>query len=383
MMRTVAGVWRKSVAALWLLCMFSGLAWAKGDITDDADFFRDNPYLGYELHTYGFEYVTGWKGTAQDIFDSILREEPSKNPETPWVKDYLVRPIFEMPVEWRPEWEKPDCLRLIFGTERSIFLWLLHDKGDDQSYWKYIDMRVRILDKDKKFVTEVPMRQGFTFGDLAPKLWEVGGHWDLPEYRGETAASGKFGFPKDALLTLDVKNIEDIRQALKRQGTKQLFFSISLDPETAGRYKNGYPEWLPWGFALWTLKGERVPTYAEARKGMPEVVRHLKDIHDRARVVEAVAVDLVAECFVNERFEFWPAPWLSLYAMLPVDALMHGEYRHQKHEMEAVPNSPHGRIRRHGVITRIPGKKKYNTDFPDKIVLDYRYYLSQEKLKKK
>ena len=67
MMRTVAGVWRKSVAALWLLCMFSGLAWAKGDITDDADFFRDNPYLGYELHTYGFEYVTGWKGTAQDI----------------------------------------------------------------------------------------------------------------------------------------------------------------------------------------------------------------------------------------------------------------------------------------------------------------------------
>ena len=178
------------------------------------------------------------------------------------------------------------------------------------------------------------------------------------------------------------ENIADIKAALKRQGTNRLYFSVSANPNEAYLYQYGYPKWLPWGFSLWELKGDRVPTWNEARKGQLEVVQHLEDISRRVDRVYAVANDLSAELFVNEKQEFFASPWLELFEMIPVEALMHGEYKHQPHQGEAVPNSDHGRIKKHGVITRIPGRKKYNTDFPDKIVLDYAYYLRQEKLRK-
>ena len=368
-----------SVGVFFLAALFVRTAWAQGAVTDDADFFKYNPYLGYELHTYGFTYVTGWKGTAQDIFDSILKEYPY-DPVTFEKKPSLVRPIFDLPVEWRSEWEEADRLRLIFGAERSVYLWVLHLGGDDQGYEKYIEMQIQVLDQDKKKVTEILVRPNFTFsGD---PLWEKGEDWVPPPPSSAAVEPGKFGFPDGALLTLTPENIADIKAALKRQGTNRLYFSVSANPNEAYLYQYGYPKWLPWGFSLWELKGNRVPTWDEARKGQLEVVQHLEDISRRVDRVYAVADDLSAELFVNEKQEFLASPWLELFEMIPVEALMHGEYKHQPHQGEAVPDSDHGRIKEHGVITRIPGRKKYNTDFPDKIVLDYAYYLRQEKLRK-
>ena len=44
-------------------------------------------------------------------------------------------------MEWRSEWEEADRLRLIFGTERSVYPWVLHLGGDDQGYEKYIEIQ--------------------------------------------------------------------------------------------------------------------------------------------------------------------------------------------------------------------------------------------------
>ena len=65
-------------------------------------------------------------------------------------------------MEWRSEWEEADRLRLIFGAERSVYLWVLHLGGDDQGYEKYIEMQIQVLDQDKKKVTEILVRPNFT-----------------------------------------------------------------------------------------------------------------------------------------------------------------------------------------------------------------------------
>jgi len=336
----------------------------------DPTFFEYSPYPGFEYNTYGYGMEGGWVGKNEDLVKADLGEEPGQENKTDW-RLHKTAPIGEFTVEWKG-WTKPEQLRLILGA--TVTWWVqegIQDLMDPTLDDYYVPMLVKIYDSARHYICQ----------------WqEIPNDWDSNKRH-------PLGYPEQEPWTPSAQNLKDINAAVKRASSKLVYFVLFPDPRFAGFYAN-CPSWTRWGFSLWSLRKDEVPSYAEAVRNSENVVATLKEkrkyIYDLnfvyANFRSIIMEDFVTKVWEDETCEYILDNSDILMPLLPTRAIEAGEYsfinnaekgkrkvtlKGDDWTFQSVPSELHR-----------TGKKQFDTDFPDHIVLDVNYLRERLKLLK-
>ena len=336
----------------------------------DEAFFEYSPYPGFEYNTYGYGMEGGWIGKNEDLVKADLGEEPGQENKTDW-RLHKTAPIGEFTVEWKG-WTKPEQLRLILGA--TVTWWVqegIQDLMDPTLDDYYIPMIVKVYDSARHYICQ----------------WqEIPNDWD-------SSKRHPLGYPEQEPWTPSAQNLKEINAAVKRASSKLVYFVLFPDPRFAGFYVN-CPSWTRWGFSLWSLRKDETPSYAEAVRNSENVVATLKEkrkyIYDLnfayANFRSIIMEDFVTKVWEDETCEYIIDNSDILMPLLPTRAIEAGEYsfinnaekgkrkvtlKGDDWTFQSVPSELHR-----------TGKKQFDTDFPDHIVLDVNYLRERLKLLK-
>ena len=335
----------------------------------DPTFFEYSPYPGFEYNTYGYGMEGGWVGKNEDLVKADLGEEPIKGNPFASLRPHKTAPIGEFTVEWKG-WTKPEQLRIILGA--TVTWWVR--EGIQNMYNPalddyYMPMIVKVYDASRHYICQWapipdPMEQKVhPLGYLVQEPW-----------------------------TPSVQNLKEINAAVKRASSKLVHFVLFSDPTTAFYYQY-CPSWTHWGFSLWSLRKDEVPSYAEAVRNSKSVVVELQDKKKRIDMLTSALVnfrEVTAEDFVSKALDNYYnliEDYVSfLIPLMPARAIEAGEYEfvnnrdkgnktvmanEEEYTFQSVPSELHR-----------TGKKQFDTDFPDHIVLDVNYLRERLRLMK-
>ena len=336
----------------------------------DPTFFEYSPYPGFEYNTYGYGMEGGWIGKNEDLVKADLGEEPGQENKTDW-RLHKTAPIGEFTVEWKG-WTKPEQLRLILGA--TVTWWVqegIQNLMDSTLDDYYVPMIVKVYDSARHYICQ----------------WqEIPNDWD-------SSKRHPLGYPEQEPWTPSAQNLKDINAAVKRASSKLVYFVLFPDPRFAGYYAN-CPSWTRWGFSLWSLRKDETPSYAEAVRNSENVVATLKEkrkyIYDLnfayANFRSIIMEDFVTKVWEDETCEYILDNSDILMPLLPTRAIEAGEYsfinnaekgkrkvtlKGDDWTFQSVPSELHRM-----------GKKQFDTDFPDHIVLDVNYLRERLKVLK-
>lgn len=337
----------------------------------DPTFFEYSPYPGFEYNTYGYGMEGGWVGKNEDLVKADLGTEPGQENKTDWIL-HKTAPIGEFTVEWKG-WTKPEQLRLILGA--TITWWVqegIQNLMDPTLDDYYVPMIVKVYDSARHYICQ----------------WqEIPTDWD-------SSKRHPLGYPAQEPWTPSVQNLKEINAAVKRASSKLVYFVLFPDPRFAGYYAY-CPSWTRWGFSLWSLRKDEVPSYAEAVRNSENVVATLKE--KKNHVYDLVFARANFSNFVMEDFvKKVDSPIITynrladdssfLIQLLPVRAIETGEYSFmnnaEKGERKTILEDSECTFQAVPSELRRTGKKQFDTDFPDHIVLDVHYLRERLRLLK-
>ena len=338
----------------------------------DPTFFEYSPYPGFEYNTYGYGMEGGWIGKNEDLVKADLGEEPIKGNPFASLRPHKTAPIGEFTVEWKG-WTKPEQLRIILGA--TVTWWVqegIHQLMDPAHDDYYVPMIVKVYDSARHYICQ----------------WEaIPADWD-------SSNRHPLGYPAQGPWVPSAQNLKEINAAVKRASSKLVYFVLSPEPMFAGYYKY-CPSWTRWGFSLWSLRKDEVPSYAEAVRNSESVAAALKEKKNRIYdllFARANFSDFVMEDFVKKvdspiiTYNRLADDSSFLMQLLPTRAIEAGEY-------SFVNNAEKGKRKTvledsECTFQAVPselirkGKKQFDTDFPDHIVLDVNYLRERLKLLK-
>lgn len=336
----------------------------------DPTFFEYSPYPGFEYNTYGYGMEGGWIGKNEDLVKADLGEEPIQGNPFASLRPHKTAPIGEFTVEWK-DWTKPEQLRIILGA--TVTWWVqegIHQLMDPAHDDYYVPMIVKVYDSARHYICQ----------------WEaIPADWD-------SSNRHPLGYPAQGPWVPSAQNLKEINAAVKRVSSKLVYFVLSPEPMFAGYYKY-CPSWTRWGFSLWSLQRDEVPSYAEAVRNSDSVVAVLKEKKEyiwRLDIAHSNFENFIAEDFITKTAAVNVNALADdgdfLMPLLPTRAIEAGEY-------EFVNNAEKGKRRvildeEECTFQAVPselirkGKKQFNTDFPDHIVLDVNYLRERLRLMK-
>ena len=336
----------------------------------DEAFFEYSPYPGFEYNTYGYGMEGGWVGKNEDLVKADLGEEPGQENKSDW-RLHKTAPVGEFTVEWKG-WAKPEQLRVILGA--TVTWWVqegIQDLMDPTLDDYYVPMIVKVYDSAQHYI----------------------GQWQAIPNDWDSSKRHPLGYPEQEPWSPSAQNLKDINAAVKRASSKLVYFVLFPDPRVAGFYVN-CPSWTRWGFSLWSLRKDETPSYAEAVRNSENVVATLKEkrkyIYDLnfayANFRSIIMEDFVTKVWEDETCEYIIDNSDILMPLLPTRAIEAGEYsfinnaekgkrkvtlKGDDWTFQSVPSELHR-----------TGKKQFDTDFPDHIVLDVNYLRERLKLLK-
>lgn len=345
---------------------------AKSSLTDPT-FFEYSPYPGFEYNTYGYGMEGGWVGKNEDLVKADLgfeRPEDADKPTAP-IAPHKTAPIGEFTVEWKG-WTKPEQLRIIIGA--TITWWVqegIQDLYNPALDDYYVPMIVKVYDASRHYICE--------WAPIPDSITEQKSH--------------PLGYPVQEPWTPSAQNLKEINAAVKRASSKLVYFVLYPDPTTAFYYKY-CPAWTRWGFSLWSLRKDEVPSYAEAVRNSESVVAALKEkkkyIHNlnsaHSNFKSVITEDFVTKVWEDKTCEYIVDDTDFLMPLLPTRAIEAGEYdfidNREKGDKEVVLKEIEYTFQTVPSELRRTGKKQFDTDFPDHIVLDVNYLRERLKLLK-
>ena len=337
----------------------------------DEAFFEYSPYPGFEYNTYGYGMEGGWVGKNEDLVKADLGEEPGQENKSDW-RLHKTAPVGEFTVEWKG-WAKPEQLRIILGA--TVTWWVqegIQDLMDPTLDDYYVPMIVKVYDSARHYICQ----------------WqEIPTDWDSDKRR-------PLGYPAQEPWAPSAQNLKEINTAVKRASSKLVYFVLFPDPRFAGYYVH-CPSWTRWGFSLWSLRKDEVPSYAEAVRNSESVAAALKEKKNRIYdllFARANFSDFVMEDFVKKvdspiiTYNRLADDSSFLMQLLPTRAIEAGEYSFvnnvEKGKRKTVLEDSECTFQAVPSELIRKGKKQFDTDFPDHIVLDVNYLRERLKLLK-
>jgi len=315
----------------------------------------------------------GWVGKNEDLVKADLgfeRPEDADKPTAP-IAPHKTAPIGEFTVEWKG-WTKPEQLRIIIGA--TITWWVqegIQDLYNPALDDYYVPMIVKVYDASRHYICE--------WAPIPDSITEQKSH--------------PLGYPVQEPWTPSAQNLKEINAAVKRASSKLVYFVLYPDPTTAFYYKY-CPAWTRWGFSLWSLRKDEVPSYAEAVRNSESVVAALKEkkkyIHNlnsaHSNFKSVITEDFVTKVWEDKTCEYIVDDTDFLMPLLPTRAIEAGEYdfidNREKGDKEVVLKEIEYTFQTVPSELRRTGKKQFDTDFPDHIVLDVNYLRERLKLLK-
>lgn len=336
----------------------------------DPTFFEYSPYPGFEYNTYGYGMEGGWVGKNEDLVKADLGEEPIQGNPFASLRPHKTAPIGEFTVEWK-DWTKPEQLRIILGA--TITWWVregIQDLYNPAMDDYYVPMVVKVYDASRRYICQwTPIPDPMTERKVHP-----------------------LGYPVQEPWAPSVQDLKEINAAVKRASPKLVHFVLFSDPTTAFYYKH-CPSWTRWGFSLWSLRKDEVPSYAEALSNSGSVAAELQDRMKRIGALTSAHSnfkDVIAEDFVSKvldnHYNMIEDDMALLMPLLPARAIEAGEYdfvnNREKGERKVFVDGDEYNFQAVPSELIRKSKKQFDTDFPDHIVLDVNYLRERLKVLK-
>lgn len=338
----------------------------------DPTFFEYSPYPGFEYNTYGYGMEGGWIGKNEDLVKADLgfeRPEDANKPIAP-IAPHKTAPIGEFTVEWK-DWTKPEELRIILGATMTWWVRVgIQDLYNPALDDFYVPMIVKIYDASRHYICQwAPIPDSITEQKFHP-----------------------LGYPVQEPWTPSVQNLKEINAAVKRASSKLVYFVLLSDPTTAYYYEY-CPSWTRWGFSLWSLRKDESPSYAEAVRNSKSIVTELQNKMKRIDMLTSVHSnfrEIIAEDFVSKaldnHYNLIEDNTDFLMSLLPTRAIEAGEYEFvnngEKGEKKIIVDGEEYKFQAVPSELIRKGKKQFDIDFPDHIVLDVSYFRERLRLMK-